>query len=182
MLNRIKLLSPFAQLFALIMIGGVSFFLLSTVLSLVISTLWSDIPFTDTVYFRNAHPVLFMLLTILPLQFGFLFVPGFIYLKISNNNNWPVLKSKNYRLKIIISITLFISIFLLLPLFTKINEIPLSYFGWFDHLNEIQNEQIAMITNFVQSDINTFIVAVLLISILTGFAEEFFLEVLSSVR
>jgi membrane protease YdiL (CAAX protease family) len=174
MLNRIKLLSPFAQLFALIMIGGVSFFLLSTVLSLVISTLWSDIPFTDTVYFRNAHPVLFMLLTILPLQFGFLFVPGFIYLKISNNNNWPVLKSKNYRLKIIISITLFISIFLLLPLFTKINEIPLSYFGWFDHLNEIQNEQIAMITNFVQSDINTFIVAVLLISILTGFAEEFF--------
>ncbi|MCC5923199.1 MAG: CPBP family intramembrane metalloprotease [Crocinitomicaceae bacterium] len=174
MIQRIKSLPPFGQLMALLLVGGVSFFILSTILTLVITSVFPDIPITDTIYLRNAHPVLFMLLTIIPLQIGFLFVPGYLYQQVTHEANWPIRTIKNKPTKITLSIALFVSTFILLPFLTKINEIPLKYFDWYDHLIEIQNEQITMISHFIQYDVYSFITGIILISILTGIAEEYF--------
>lgn len=174
MISRIKALRPFGQLVALLLIGAVSFFLFSTIITLIITAVYSDFPLSDSSYLQKAHPILFMLLTIVPLQLGFLFIPGYIYMKISPMHSWPIQVKGQGFIKTSISTLLFVAMFLLIPLATKINAIPLEFFGWYNDLMEVHDEQLAMITSFVQHDFYTFLTAAALISLLTGVAEEYF--------
>jgi membrane protease YdiL (CAAX protease family) len=166
--------SPFKQLLVILLIGLVAYFILSSIITLFIDVVFPDVPISDIKLFRLSHPILYMILTIIPLQVGFLFIPGYIYSKLAKTRNWPIAIKTGKIQRVFLGIMLFVTTFFLLPLLTSINKVPLDYFDWYNELFELQQKQIEMITQFVQQDKASFLVAIVLISLITGVAEEYF--------
>lgn len=170
MKDRFQLMSPFMQLIVLILIGAVSFIVLSLIMAGLISSLYPDMPINDLVIQRNQYQVQFMMMYFFPFQAGFLLLPGILFTKWGANIRINTsISSKG----IIWSVLLFISIFFLLPFFSEINIWITDQLGYKEQLiNEklIADEGMERLLG-TTSDLS-FIIGLLIVGVLTGIAEE----------
>lgn len=170
MKDRFQQLSPFIQLIVLILIGAISFFLLSILVVAFCTVLYPDMPLNNMSVLQVKYPVQFMMMNFFPFQTGFLLIPGIIFLK------WgpSTLDVKKLSLKgVIWSILLFLSVLLLLPFLSEVNNYITEQMGVYDSLEQqklISDEQLSKLLG--GTDDPSFLIGVLIIGLLTGIAEE----------
>lgn len=119
MKERFNLFSPFSQALLLFIIGAVAYIVYSMLISVLIGTIYPDMPTADLKVQMDSFPIQYMLVTFLPVQLGFLLTPGIIYLGLSRKSS-NLIKNKGNG-SIVWAFLLFITVFLLLPLFGQIN-------------------------------------------------------------
>jgi membrane protease YdiL (CAAX protease family) len=163
--------SPFTQVILLMVIGCVSFVVISMMASIIITQLYPSIPTSNIEVQTKTFPVQYMLMYYFPFQAGFLLLPGLVYLTLSSNrkNNIPKTRVKG----LVWSILAFSAIFLLLPFFTEINASIVQFLGVFDSLNAAKmanDNQLQQIIGTVNS--TSFWIGILTIGVFTGIAEE----------
>lgn len=173
MKKRINELTPFSQVMALILLGGVSFVLIMIISSLIVSSLYPQIPTNDISVLYEKFPVQFMALYYLPFQVGFLLTPGLIYVWLTGDSSPKYFGYKGIKW-VFWSFLLFLVVFCLLPFFSDINESIAQYLGVYEDLIRqkiLSDEQLVKLFGEKASTIS-FIVALILIGVLTGIAEE----------
>lgn len=163
--------NPFSQVTILMVIGAVSFLILSIAISLLGSFLYPGTAEMEAMEMAKHHPVLFMLVNYLPFQIGFFLIPATLYIlwlkPLENTIHKPRFD------KVIWSALLFITAVLLLPFLTQINIDIIANFGWKERLladKEASDKFLMTLIGEVGSA--SFYVAVLLVGVLTGIAEE----------
>lgn len=170
MKERFQRLSPFVQLIVLILIGAVAFIVISIISSLVITSIYPDLPLNDITVQQEKFPVQFMMMYYFPFQMGFLLIPGILFVrwsaKISSIKKWSLRGS-------VWSILLFVCVFLLLPFFSEINTWIIESFGMLETLESQKILSDSQMKNLLGSaDQTSFVVGLLIIGVLTGIAEE----------
>jgi membrane protease YdiL (CAAX protease family) len=173
MKDRINSLSPFTQVIALILIGGISFVLISIISTLVITSIYTEIPTNDLSILYEKYPVQFMFLYYLPFQLGFLFIPGLIYFLITRNQLSAFFQVKSYKW-VVWSFLLFLCVFLLLPFFNLLNESITEYLGVYEALIKEKQFSDQQLTRLIgeNSSFLAYGTAIIIIGIVTGIAEE----------
>ena len=71
--------SPFAQVLFLVVVGFVTFAVLSMLFSTIAGALFPDLPLNNIQLLMENHAVAFMVLFYLPFQVGLFLVPGIFY-------------------------------------------------------------------------------------------------------
>lgn len=170
MKERFQRLSPFIQLIVLILIGAVAFIVISIISSVVITSIYPDLPLTDITVQQEKFPVQFMMMYYFPFQMGFLLIPGILFIrwspKISSIKKWSLRGS-------VWGILLFVCVFLLLPFFSEINTWIIESFGMLETLESQKILSDSQMKDLMGSTGQTsFVVGVLIIGVLTGIAEE----------
>lgn len=171
MKERFNTLAPFRQVLLLLAIGILSYAVMSMLLNLTLSSFFPDAMQSGLKEQMTEHPIVFMILQILPLEVGFLFIPSFIYLRFSRNEIRH-LNSSSYP-SLVWSFLLFLAAFLLLPLLSEINFQVVDWMGVGSRLlaeKELADLQLVKLIGDVNSA--SYLVAVVLIGIVTGIAEE----------
>lgn len=165
-------LTAFAQASILFLIGFLAFGIISIITTLVVTGFYPEIPVEDVQLQIAQFPVQYMLIHFMPFQIGFFLVPGIIYTVLSNSSdnqlNQPKIKTISW------AFLLFGAAFFLLPFFSEINLEITKYFGAYNHLmaeKELADQQISNLVGKTNSI--SFYVALLLIGVVTGIAEEF---------
>lgn len=163
--------SAFTQVIIFVGIGAVGFVLTSVVANLLVHGFYPSIP-TSAAELVEHYPIQFILLNYLPFQVGFLFIPGIIYWRLTDN-----LPSKQQNLKkymaLIWALLLFSCVFLLLPFFTQINTSITSLFGATDALEILKaksDQQMAAVVGKVGSV--SFYLSLVVVGLITGIGEE----------
>ena len=115
--------SPFGQVLLLLLTGFITYSFLSMGIALILQSYDNTIPTLSSVAFADKHPVLFMLQHFIPLQVGFLFTPGLLFLILSKDK---IIKKNEARITLsiierILLLVLALSTFLLLPLLSEMN-------------------------------------------------------------
>ena len=173
MKDRINHLSPFAQVIALILVGGLSFVVLSIISTLVVTTLYPEIPTDNIGILYDKYPIQFMFLYYLPFQLGFLMTPGLIYFVITREKEPAIFG--NYSFKWLIwSFLLFFCVFLLLPFFSLLNEAITQYLGVYEVLfqeKQLGDEQLSRLIG-ENASVLAYVSGLIFIGLITGFAEE----------
>ena len=170
MKDKFQKLSPFLQLVVLILIGIVSFVLLSMITTSVVSGLYPDMPLNNINVQRTQYPVQFMMLYYFTFQCGFLLIPGIVFYRWSSRielSRYTNITNKMW------SVLLFVTLFLILPVLSEVNIRIADLFGIKDALmNErlLADQEMSHLLGST-SDLS-FIVGLGLIGILTGIAEE----------
>lgn len=173
MKDRINNLTPFTQVIALILVGGISFVLISIVSTLIVTSLYPDIPTNDIGILYDKYPVQFMFLYFLPFQVGFLLIPGLIYFFISREHSTKHFQAKSFKW-IVWSVLFFLGVFLLLPFFESLNESITQYLGVYESLmqdKQFSDDQLVRLFGKNSSEL-AYITAILTIGVVTGVAEE----------
>ena len=173
MKDRINSLSPFTQVIALILVGGVSSLLFSIISILVVTSVYPEIPTNNFSLLYDKYPVQFMFMNYLPFQIGFLFTPGILYYFITKDqdSNWYKLQPLKW---VMWSVLLFLSVFLLLPFFSLLNESITQFFGVYEALfqqKQLGDEQLSRLIGENASTV-AYVTGLILIGIITGIAEE----------
>jgi membrane protease YdiL (CAAX protease family) len=174
MIDRINRLTPFTQVVALILLGGVTFVLINIISIFIITSLYPDIPTNDIGILYEKFPVQFMFLYYVPFQVGFLLTPGLIYYSISTTQLTPFFKTHPFKW-VLWSFLLFVSVFFLLPFFQLLNESITKYLGVYDVLikeKQFSDEQLIRLIGD-KASVLAYITALILIGVVTGIAEEF---------
>lgn len=173
MKDRINHLSPFAQVIALILVGGILFVVLSIISTLVVTTLYPEIPTDNIGILYDKYPIQFMFLYYLPFQLGFLMTPGLIYFVITRETEPAIFG--NYSFKWLIwSFLLFFCVFLLLPFFSLLNEAITQYLGVYEVLfqeKQLGDEQLSRLIG-ENASVLAYVSGLIFIGLITGFAEE----------
>lgn len=170
MKDRFNGLQPFMQLVVLILIGAVAFIFLSITIASVVSAIYPDMPVNNMAIQQDKYPVQFMMMYYFPFQVGFLLVPGLLFLCWCRESQLFKKPSVSGSLW---SILLFISVFLLLPFLSEINNWITEYFGLHGELMrqklraDAQMQQLLGSTNEV-----SFVMGLIIIGLITGVAEE----------
>lgn len=163
--------SPFFQVLLLFIIGIVAFLVLSMLFSVVIGAIYPEMPTEDLKAQMNSYPIQYMLIQFLPVQLGLLLTPGIVYLELSKESTRIITnKGKGFFMW---AFLLFISVFLLLPLFGEVNSEIVKWIGAYHSLvvhKELAEEQLTLVIGNVGS--YTFYVALLIIGVVTGISEE----------
>ena len=171
MKEKFNTFSSFLQASLLFIIGAVAFVIISMITSIIIGVLYPELPPGNINIQLNSYPVQFMFIHFLPFQLGFLLTPGLIYMKLSKSSEQIVSKPK---IKFIVwSFLLFICAFFLLPFLSQINLEVTKIFGVYEELmveKESSDQQLTQLVGGVGSQ--SFYVALVLIGIVTGIAEE----------
>lgn len=177
MKDRFNSYSPFLQVIILVLIGAVTFVLLSMIVSLILTGFYPDIPSDNIVLLSEKFPIQFMAMYFLPFQLGFLLTPGIIYFYISKRGSKEKISFNNNWIKgVLWSFALFISVFFLLPFISEINNWITKSFGVYDQLVEnklVSDEQLKRLIGEGAST-EAYIFGLLSIGVITGIAEEFF--------
>ena len=167
MIERIKQLTPFTQVIALILLGGVSFVFINIISIFIITSLYPEMPTNDIGILYEKYPVQFLFMYYLPFQLGFLLVPGLLYYWISRAQSTHFIQRR--------SLKWMIWAFLLLPFFQLLNESIAQYLGVYDVLaqkKQFSDQQLAQIIGEKASGIAYF-TALIIIGVVPGIAEEF---------
>lgn len=173
MKDRINHLSPFAQVIALIIVGGMSFVLLSILSTLVVTSIYPEIPTDNIGILYDKYPVQFMFLYYLPFQLGFLMTPGLIYFFITIEKEPVIFRKRSFKW-LIWSFLLFFCVFLLLPFFSLLNEAITQYLGVYDVLfqeKQLGDEQLSRLIG-ENASVLAYVSGLIFIGLITGFAEE----------
>jgi len=173
MKDRINSLTPFTQIIVLILIGGISFVLISIFSTLIITSLYPNMPTDNLGILYEKYPVQFMFLYYLPFQLGFLFTPGLIYYLISKDEVSVYFQTRSFRW-VIWAFLFFICVFLLLPFFTLLNESITQYLGVYEVLlqeKQFGDEQMTKLIGS-KSSLSAYVMGIVLIGLITGVAEE----------
>lgn len=169
--DRFRSLPPFSQVILLVLIGAVSFFLSNIGIAVIIQSFYSEVDFSDFNHLIEHHPSLYMVMSFLPFQLGFLLIPGILYYFYLKENKNLVFNFNGFNW--IWSIFLFISVLLLLPFFSEINHFITKAFGIYDYLYDLkESTDEVMQTLLYDADLTTYITGVLLIGLMAGVAEE----------
>jgi membrane protease YdiL (CAAX protease family) len=170
MKERFQRLSPFIQLIVLILIGAVAFLVISIISSIVITTIYPELPLNDITVQQEYFPVQFMMMYYFPFQAGFLLVPGLVFMRWSSK----ITSIKNSTIKgAVWAVLLFACVFLLLPFFSEINRWITEALGMLESLESQKVLSDSQMKNLLGStDQTSFFVGILIIGILTGIAEE----------
>ena len=172
MKERFQLLSPFSQLIVLILVGAVSFMIISMLLATIISAIYPEMPLNNLKVQQQSFPVQFMMMYYFPFQFGLFLIPSLIYAQWSDKEN--IFLFKKSLSGTAWSVLLFVCVFLLLPFLSEINNWINQYLGVLEYLESAKlnsDEQMAQLIG--KPEELSFIVGVLIIGLLTGIAEEF---------
>ncbi len=169
--ERFTFLSPFSQVIFLVLVGAVSFFVVNIILALIVQWVYPELDMANTNELIANYPSLYMVISFLPFQVGFLLIPGalyFFYLRESVNK--PILPNlKNTAWAIL----LFITAVLLLPFFSEVNHVFTKALGVYDYLYELKSASDSILQQMLMnSDSMSYITAILLIGVLAGIAEE----------
>lgn len=173
MKDRINSLSPFTQVIALILVGGISFVLFSIISTLVVTSLYPEIPTSNIGILYDKYPVQFMFLYYLPFQLGFLFTPGLLYYLISKDQDSKLFTVQPFKW-VAWSFLLFLSVFLLLPFFSLLNESITQYLGVYEVLfqeKQLGDEQLSRLIGGNASTL-AYVSGLIFIGLITGIAEE----------
>jgi membrane protease YdiL (CAAX protease family) len=169
--ERFTFLSPFSQVIFLLLVGTVSFFLVNVLLALIIQFVYPKLDIANTSAMIVNYPSLYMVISFLPFQLGFLLFPGalyFFYLR-ENSNKLLLPKFKNT----IWASLLFITAVLLLPFFSEINHAITKALGVYAYLYELKSASDGILQQLLMNRHSmSFITAILLIGVLAGIAEE----------
>lgn len=176
MKNAFHNFSPFAQVLFLVVIGFFSFAILSMLISSIAGSIFGNLPLNDVHLLMEEHAIAFMVLFYIPFQVGFFLIPGVLYYylePVSFNRN--LFGSRDYRISLIWSVLLFLSLFLLLPFLAELNIEITKWFGAFEQLTAAKLEADAtLVTLFGEQTPQThYVWALVIIGVLTGVAEEF---------
>jgi membrane protease YdiL (CAAX protease family) len=173
MKDRINSLSPFTQVIALVLVGGISFVFLSIISTLVVTSMYPEIPTNNFGILYDTYPVQFMFLYYVPFQLGFLFTPGIIYLWITREQKLEIFEVDSIKW-VIWSFLLFLCVFLLLPFFALLNEAITQYLGVYEVLiqeKQFGDEQLSRLIG-ENSSVLAYSSGLILIGLVTGIAEE----------
>ena len=174
MKERFTSLSPFLQVLALILVGVVSFILLSMFTALVIHFFYPEIPSYNFTRLATEHPIIFMLMNFVPFQLGFLLTPGMVYLYMNKN----ALDALHFRFNpsTIWAFSIFICTFFLLPFFSGINDWITNALGVYDFLMEQKLKSDELLIQIIgkKSSNEAYIMGLIVIGLITGIAEELF--------
>lgn len=173
MKDRINSLSPFTQIIALILVGGITFVLLSIISTLIVTSVYPEIPTNNFGILYEKYPVQFMFLYYLPFQLGFLFTPGIIYYLITRNQTSSYFQFRSFKW-VIWSFLFFLAVFLLLPFFNLLNESITQYLGVYEVLlreKQFGDEQLVRLIG-ENASILAYGTGLVLIGAVTGIAEE----------
>lgn len=171
MKEKYQSLSPFLQASFLLLIGAVSVVLLSVIISIIISVLYPEMPTNDISIQLSSYPVQYMLIQFLPFQLGFLLIPALLYIKLEPDEE-NLIRKPQFQF-IVWSVLLFTCAFFLLPFFNEINIQLIQSLGVFDELLAQKESSDRMLKSLVGPVGSTsFIIAVLIIGVITGIAEE----------
>ncbi len=171
MKERFQKFSPFGQLVVLILMGAVSFFILSVLIVSVCSVLYPQMPLNDVQVLQDMYPVQFMMMNFVPFQAGFMLIPGLVFVfwgpKNFMLNSWSIKE-------VIWSILLFISVLLLLPFFSEVNNCITEEIGVYQALEQQKMVSDQQLSNLLgETNDLSFLMGALTIGLLTGIAEEF---------
>lgn len=176
MKERFNSYSPFLQVIILVLIGAVTFVLLSMITSVILTSFYPDLPSNDIILLSEKYPIQFMIMYFLPFQLGFLLTPGVMYYYISKENSHEKASFNNKWIKNVLwSFALFIAIFFLLPFISEINNWITESFGVYDQLLEnklLSDEQLERLIGKEASS-EAYLFGLLTIGLITGIAEEF---------
>lgn len=174
MKDRINSLTPFTQIIVFILIGGISFVLISIISTLVVTAVYPEISTNNLDVLYDNYPVQFMFLYFLPFQIGFLLTPGLIYFLITRNQHSIFFQNRSIKW-VAWSLLLFLSVFLLLPFFELINESITQYLGVYEVLVQEKQFSDAQLIRLIgkNASIEAYIIAIVVIGVVTGIAEEF---------
>lgn len=170
MKERFQQLSAFLQILVLVFIGATSFFVLSVLTVSICSFLYPDMPLTNMAVLQSHYPVQFMVMNFFPFQTGFLLIPGIVFLRVGPQR---ISVKKRSTKGVIWSVLLFVSVLLLLPFLSEINNWITEQMGVYETLDNqktLSDEQLKGLLGGT-SDLS-FISGVLIIGLLTGIAEE----------
>ena len=166
------------QIIILLLIGGVCFFLISTLATLIVQATIDGLPISNMHAMAKHYPIPFMLVFFMPFQLGFLLIPSLIYYYILHPTPLKITKQLNDKgaLNLVWSIALFISVFFALPFFTTINEGIIQFLGVYEELMAQKTQSDQQLINLFgpESSTEAFWLAIVLVAVLTGFAEEYF--------
>jgi|SRR5690554_880936 len=171
MKEKFNSISPFLQATLLFTLGAIAFIIISMLLSVIVSTMYPEMP-TDNISIQlNSFPVQYMFIHFLPFQLGFLLVPGLIYMKLNHSAEQVV---KTTRLKYIVwSSLLFFAAFFLLPFFAELNMEITKLVGLYDELMAEKMLSDIQLTKLVGAPgSQSFYASILIIGLVTGIAEE----------
>lgn len=171
MREKFNSISPFMQAILIFTIGVVAFVLLSMLISVIIGVIYPDMPSDNANLQMEAYPIQYMFIHFLPVQIGLLLTPGIVYLWLSKKSS-NLIENKG-RGFIVWSFLLFIVAFLLLPVVGEINVEITKFIGAYEALSfqkDIADHQLGVLIGPVGS--TNFLVAILIIGVITGFAEE----------
>ena len=165
-------LSPFNQSMSLLVMGVVSYMLISVVFSLVVAQLYPEVHAASVGQQIKQYPIHYMVVYFLPTQLGLMLTPGILYLILSKNTG-KVLKAQPSLKTIIWSFALFISVFFLLPFLSEVNMALLKPLGLLEGGLAKKVASDGMLTTLIgEVGSNSFYFAVITIGVLTGIAEE----------
>ncbi|MEX2483955.1 MAG: CPBP family intramembrane glutamic endopeptidase [Brumimicrobium sp.] len=174
MKERLKQLSPFAQVIVLILIGAVSFIVISILSTLIVQALYPSMPGDDLSLLYKNYPVQFMFMYYLPFQAGFLLTPGLLYFSLTKSGKSIHFKQEKSTW-FIWAFLLFAAVFFTLPFFSFLNEEITKYLGVFEelwNLKQLSDNQLIILFG-ENASFSAFLSAIVFVGILTGIAEEF---------
>lgn len=169
LVKQIRNQSPFKQVLILLLIGVVASFVLSTLSLLIYQAIVGEDLSMYPMLMSSEQPVAFMFVYHLPLQLGMFLLPGLLYAKIDK-----VERSVSV-VNVFWSVLAFVGVLLILPFLTAINIEILNAFGAYDGAMASKETSDTIVLNLIEGkSVIVFGVAVLVIAIITGVAEEFF--------
>lgn len=176
MKNAFHNFSPFAQVLFIVVTGFISFAVLSMLLSSIAGSVFDELPLSDVYLLMEEHSIAFMVLFYIPFQVGFFLIPGVLYYflePVSFNRN--LFGLRDYRISLIWSVLLFLSLFLLLPFLAELNIEITKWFGVYEQLTSAKLKADATLVTLFgkQSPQSHYVWAIAIIGVLTGVAEEF---------
>lgn len=171
MMERFQSLRPFSQIVALIVVGAVAYVVLSMLCTFVVGAFYPEMPTGDLGVQQEKYPVQFMIMYFLPLQAGFLLVPGIIYARWSSVTQR--LRPMNWQGSLW-SVFLFLVVFLLLPFFSEINNLLTELFGVHGEMLRQKMRSDDQMRQLIGAPHEiSFVVGIVIVGGLTGIAEEF---------
>lgn len=171
MRERFQNFPPFTQIIALIVVGAVAYSVTSILCTTIIGWLYPGMPTDDLGVQQEKFPVQFMTMYFLPLQVGFLLLPGLLYASWTKGYN--VIRKTSFS-GLLWSMLLFVAVFLLLPFFSELNNWVTEYFGVHDEmLRQKMRSDDQMRRLIGEPHELSFIVGLIIVGIITGIAEEF---------
>lgn len=176
MKNAFHNFTPFIQVLFLVVVGFFSFAVFSMLISSIVGAIYYNLPLNDVHLLMEKHAVAFMVLFYVPIQVGFFLVPGVLYYYLEPASfNRNLLGLRDYRISLIWSVLLFLSLFLLLPFLSELNIEITKWLGVFEQLTAAKVEADATLVSLFgeQSPQSHFVWAIIIIGVLTGVAEEF---------
>lgn len=164
-------LAPLQQLVFLIASGILSALVLLLTLPLFLSMWIPGLLTMGSIEMTAKHPIAFMLINFLPVQAGMMLVPGglYLYLRGKSKLDSQKRKPKNH----LIALLLFLSAFGALAFFSEINAYILKFLGVYEQQLASKDASDKMLSELIgKVGSSSYYVAILLISVLTGIAEE----------